>query len=260
MESNLVKKWMSNPKFKKIVSSKTRDLLKNVYSPHGKYSNGGIVNLDWESNDWSILNRIQTSYTALSSIFNYMKAVSKGTLDLEKYDFMSDEFLKCLDDIFDLANKKPKIFLALQPGDSKLIDSIVKNISKNTIFGNLAEGVTKRFILKNNPNIEFIETSRADDMLKGIDVSFKYNNKIYTVQVKRTSIQKLKKGIVANLSLPRHYNVDYFGLYTYDTYYFIKYDIHKMKILKNGNLYIPYELIKFEEQLTDYDKEILKGR
>jgi len=242
-------------KVRNLFDYKIRDLLKELYS---EYLNDDekVINLPNEESEYSMLNYLNTHYTAFSIIVNYFnrkiveaanngKLISTHQLNFEPdrsnwYDEMQN-FLKIL-----IAYK----YDILLQNDNGVFDDIIKVIEKTNKKGYLSEQEMASFIKTLIPvakNFEFGGHGKKSDMIDGIDITFTVGNKVNTLQQKRCS--SVHKGqfhyFVGGVGGIKPYNVTYLGFQTAD---------NELFIFKND------DSIKIKEYDTKFDKYSKDGK
>ena len=259
--SNISKAWISNPDFKREFIVFMGNILKEVYEPYGhwkKYKFYGVMDLPWENRSWSILNKINTNYTAISILVNEVnRALYEGNSKVPMFDFISNtigtegfntEFTRFLNF---LGKNKNKIFLKLSESDgSSTINKIIEAISFTSKIGDKYENMVaeKLHTVFGNPTDIYVPETygEKEDMTKGIDISFNQNNIKKTIQVKKVKFIKKDgdtKYLISGTSFSKHYDVDYLVTCTYEFCFFFNYDRKGINILDNGDLVIDKSLL-----------------
>ena len=245
------RKWISNKKFKKMHIKNLGDILHSVYSPigHWKKKNAkgffGVMDLPWDDERWSILNRINTNYTALSILVNEINEVlERGNSDIPKFDlvspvFGSNEWYEEYNRLADFMKRNGKnIFLKkTEETGSTVINKIVDAIRRTRSVGDQAEKVVVEYLPKLNSNVTNIKlpegSGDATDMVGGADVLFDYNGKTFTIQVKKVSYVN-KRGsvyVTKGASISKHYKTDYYAILDRQYLYFFKNDPSKIQLI-----------------------------
>jgi hypothetical protein len=254
-----VKRWLSNPNFKKKHIKNIENILRSIYKPRGhwkKYKFWGVMDLPWEHESWSILNKINTNYNALSIMINEInRALREGNSDIPLFDFSDKrdgtrEFYKEYDRMMEFVEKnKEKIFLKLDDnGGSQTINKMINQIQWNTKIGNQTEELVAKYIPYIYPNSTDIKVpeggGQIKDMSGGIDITFNLDGQEKTVQVKRCKniVRAGGEYKIIGTSLSKHYNVDYFACATTKYLYFFEYNKEFIKKLMNGDLIIDRSL------------------
>tara|TARA_R110000772_G_scaffold20466_3_gene56819 strand:+ start:9160 stop:10887 length:1728 start_codon:yes stop_codon:yes gene_type:complete len=255
------KEWMSNLQFKRIHIKLIGTMLRDVYKPighWGKHEFWGIVNLEWETTKWSILNKINTNWYVLPIIINELnRALVEGGSPIEPFNLVNIPFgsQKFYNEYYRMMafidKNKTKIFLKLDENTgSKIINKIVAQITSNTLSGDNAEKLVCEYlpqIFSNATEIKMPEGyGEAQDMVGGIDVTFNEGNIPKTIQVKKCrAIFKGKDGKyrVMGTSLAKHYNVDYIACVSNYDLAFFNYNSTKIEILTNGDIKLDSDLL-----------------
>ncbi|CAG7580746.1 MAG: hypothetical protein SLAVMIC_00542 [uncultured marine phage] len=245
------RKWISDKKFKKLHIKNLGEILYNVYKPIGHWKKKGVkgffgvMDLPWDDERWSILNRINTNYTALSILVNSINYVlEKGDSDISKFDlvsptFGSTEWYEEYNRLSDFMKRNARnIFLKLTEEDgSTIINNIVTAIRRTRSIGDNAEKVVVEYLPKLNKNVTNIKlpegSGDATDMVGGADVLFDYNGNTYTVQVKKVSYVN-KRGsiyVTKGASISKHYKTNYYAILDKNYLYFFKNDPSKIQLI-----------------------------
>lgn len=253
--------WMSNYKFKNTHIKYINKFLQEVYEPIGywkKYQQWGVMDLPWEKERWSILNKINTNWMALPIMINEInRSLKEGNSKIELFNFNkvkfdSKQFWNEYFRMMKFINKfKKQIFLKLsEDSGSKTLNEMIKVINKTSRSGDIAEIIVKKYIpsiFKDATNIEIPKGyGENQDMIDGIDLTFYMNNERKTVQVKKCeTIFKTSDGNiqVIGTSFSKHYTVDYLACVTKTDLVIFKYDASNIIILSEGDLKINSNLI-----------------
>lgn len=259
VNDSMTRSWLSDPAFKKIHIKNIGDILKRVYEPVGHWKKNdksgfyGVMDLEWDSERWSILNRINTNYTALTLMVNSINNALDNS-SINKFDFVNNkfgtpEFYTEYSRLIELMKKNSKIFLKLKEDDgSKTINLIVNAIRGTKSAGDLGEKIVVDYLPKLNPKISNIRipdgSGDSNDMIGGADVFFDYNDKTFTIQVKRVSsvIDKDGKYITVGASISKHYKTNYYAIMDRKTLYFFNNKESGINIL-DGELEIDNSLL-----------------
>lgn len=259
--------WISNKNFKKIHIKNLGEILYSVYKPIGHWKKKGdkgffgVMDLEWDDERWSILNRINTNYTALSIMINSINDVlDKGKSNIEKFDFSmefgSKEFYVEYDRLMEFCKRNArKIFLKTTEEDgSTIINNIVNAIRRTKGVGDNAEKIVVDFLPKLNKKVTNIKlpegSGDANDMVGGADVFFDFNGRTFTIQVKKVrsvNIYNKDNSVGVNYytrgaSISKHYKTDYYAILDNIDLYFFKNDNSKIN-LSEGELGFPDELL-----------------
>lgn len=255
--------WLSNKSFKKLHIERIGIILKNVYNPLGywkKYQYWGVMDLPWEEERWSILNKINTNYRSLALLINGVNnAIVEGNKNIPLFDFKNvifgskefyDEYVRFINF---LTKNQRVIFLKLDENSgSKIINSIVNRIRRTTKLGDKAEELVIRRLYKvfkgdSVSNIRMISGSgKKQDMIGGVDISFKLNGDNKTIQVKKGhSILKTSSNdyIIIGVSISSHYNVDYISFVINNKIHLFEYDKNGIDLQENGDITIDKNLL-----------------
>lgn len=257
----LTKKWISDPTFKKIHIRNIGDILKSVYDPINHWKRNeksgfyGVMDLEWDNERWSILNRINTNYTALTIIINSVNnALSKSNSKNDKINFIdvnfgTVEFYSEYNRLVDILKKNSKMFLKTTESDgSNTINVVVNAIRGIKSAGDIGEKIVVDYLPKLNPSISNIKipdgSGESTDMIGGADVFFDFNNKTYSVQVKRVKevINKDGKYITIGASISKHYKTNYYALLDKSKLYFFNNKESNIQIV-DGELSIDSSLL-----------------
>jgi len=248
--------WMSDKIFKRENIKNFGDILKSVYQPigHWKKKPGGtwgVMDLPWDGQRWSILNKINTNYSAFTIILNMSNEIIKGSkiepFDLVNSEFGSEEWYKEYNIFIKFLKRNGKnIFLKVSDdGGSSIINKVVEKISWSSSKGDEAEIVTKKFLPKLNPGIRNIKIPDGygdlNDMVKGVDIYFDYNDSKFSIQVKKMMgiIDLGDRGFkTKGASISKHYSTDYYSLLDNNWIYFFR---NKNMKLIDGELIIPQD-------------------
>lgn len=246
--------WMSDKIFKRKNIKNFGEILYSTYNPieHWKKKPGGtwgVMDLPWEDQRWSILNKINTNYSAFSVILNMSNKVIKHKpsikpFDLKNPEFGSEEWYEEYDRFMRFLKRNSKnIFLKLSDdGGSSIINKVVERISWSSSKGDKAELTTKKFLPQLNKNITNIKIPDGygdlNDMAKGIDIYFDYSGNTFTIQVKKVSnVLKLYDGFkTIGASISKPYSTDYYSLLDNNIIYFFR---NKDISLVDGELILP---------------------
>lgn len=261
VSSNQTKTWLSNPIFKKKHISLIGSILRNVYKPLGfwkKHNFWGVMDLPWEGG-WSVLNKINTNYSALSIMINEInRALTQGGSKIKPFNFSgkqvgTSEFYEEYERLMVFVDKnKTKIFSKVsEEGGSQVINKMVKLIRGTTRAGDNAEKLTVNIlpqIFNSATNIKMPDGyGESADMLGGIDLTFDIGGIQKTVQVKKCTAVFLDKESemyqIIGTSLSKHYEVDYISCVTRYYLYLFEYDAKRMERQMNGDLHINKELL-----------------
>ena len=259
VNDGMTRVWLSDPSFKKIHIKNIGDILKSVYEPVGNWKRNeksgfyGVIDLEWDNERWSILNRINTNYIALTIIVNSVNnALSNSSI--QKFNFVdvnfgTPEFYNEYNRLVDLMKKNSKMFLKTKETDgSNTINAIVNAIRGIKSAGDLGEKIVVDYLPKLNSKISNIRTPEgsgdSNDMIGGADILFDFNNKVYTMQVKRVSsvINKDGKYITVGASISKHYKTNYYAIMDRKNLYFFNNKESGIKI-SNGELEIDATLL-----------------
>jgi hypothetical protein len=265
------KKWLSYQKFKRSNIDNFHRLLKDVYKPIGHwYEKGykkGVVGLEWDKENWSLLNRINTNYSALSNLINSLNEyISENNIGIKPFNFIENKFgtssfWREYERMIDfLENNKQLLLKTTKDGGSKVINDTIEPIFRTMSIGDFGEDLVMKYLPKLNPNITNIkspdESGDSEDMTKGVDIKFDFKGKTYTIQVKKIKYTK-KDGDVYKTygsSIAKKYNVDYYAFV--DKYYvrFFKNYPSKIDIKWGGVLEIDKNLLSGEFRYKKYKK------
>ena len=255
--------WLSNKPFKKLHIERIGIILKNVYNPLGywkKYQKWGVMDLPWEEERWSIFNKINTNYSSLTLLINGVNnAIVEGNKNIPLFDFKNvifgskefyDEYVRFINF---LTKNQRVIFLKLDENSgSKIINSIVNRIRRTTKLGDEAEELVIRRLYKvfkgdSVSNIRTISGSgKKQDMIGGVDISFKLNGDNKTIQVKKGhSILKTSSNdyIIIGVPISSHYNVDYISFVINNKIHLFEYDKNGIDLQENGDIIIDENLL-----------------
>jgi hypothetical protein len=217
MKENVVEynlKFMNNTweYFKKYNIDKViRDVMKDYFEPKGQWGevNGkriGVMNMGYDLSKIrfnrvvaefveeilggrdpkrSLLNYLDTNKIAIFNLLNWVNSqIVKGEIKNTQVDFYLGKWETEIRKFFEiLFENKDKIFSK----DSTIIYDILRIIVYTSYNGNKAEIETINRIKKfpNVSNIQHAEFGDVDDMFGGIDISFEYDEKIFTIQSKK---------------------------------------------------------------------------
>lgn len=249
------KVWMANNTFKNTYIKQIDSMLRDVYKPIGhwkKYKFWGVMDLPWETERWSILNKINTNYSSLTILINEVnRAILEGGSDVPLFDLINkrfgskqfnEEFVRFLNF---LDKNKKKIFLKIDENTgSRVINKIVNVIKFTSKMGENAEVlVAKRLPKMLNGIVNDIEiiagAGEEEDMVGGIDIVFKLNGNSKTIQVKRCkAVFKSRDGryMAMGTSVATHYNVDYIAFVSKKVIALFRYQQDKIELLQNGDM------------------------
>lgn len=253
---HMTRRWISDKAFKLLHIKNIGIILKRVYEPkgHWKRRNGtsgffGVMDLPWDSERWSLLNRINTNYSALSILINSTNDVlTKGNSDIPRFDFIQNpfgsatfytEYNRMMDFVHRNSNN---IFLKLTEDDgSTIINNIIKAIDRSKRIGDKAETVVSQYlplVRSGITNIKLPEGSGdSNDMIGGADIFFDYKGKTYTIQVKKVSrIKKepyytTKTYTTVGASISKHYKTDYYAVLDNKFLIFFRNDPSNIKLI-----------------------------
>lgn len=258
------KLWMSNHQFKRINIKQINTILRNVYKPIGHWKKRqlwGVVNLPWENTEWSILNKINTNYSALTILINEVnRSLKNSKTETPLFIFGDKQFSsqKWYDEYYRmikfLDKHRTKLFLKLEAGTgSKIINAIIKKIQDTSKSGDSGE----RLVISYLPRIFTKDDTVSDikmpngggeiqDMSGGIDLTFNLNGEPKTIQVKRCkSVLKgyKNKYRVIGTSIASHYNVDYLACVSRYNLVLFRYDPSRIELLTNGDIKLDESLL-----------------
>lgn len=253
------KRWISDPTFKRKHIQWMGNILRDVYKPIGhwkKYRFFGVMDLPWESNSWSLFNKINTNYSALEIMINEVnRALIQGKSKTQPFNFNdkefgSTEFYNEYDRMMQFFDRyKQKIFLKLSESDgSNIINKVFNRIQGTTNAGDKAEKVVVdnlNKIIHGATDIYMPESGgESDDMIGGVDVTYMLNGIKHTIQVKKCKVFKnVGSYKVVGTSLSKHYNVDYLACVSGSFFYLFEYDKSKMELLYNGDIVVDESLL-----------------
>jgi len=237
-KSSYFRNW--DKKVRNLFDYKIRDLLKELYSGYLN-EDDKVINLPNEDSEYSMLNYLNTHYTAFSIIVNYFnrKIVEAGKngklISTHQLNFEPDRsnwYTEMQNLIKILVAYKYDILLQ---NDNGVFDAIIKAIEKTNKSGYLSEKEMASFIKTLIPvakNFEFGGHGKKSDMIGGIDIKFTVGNKINTLQQKRCS--SVHKGkfyyFVGGVGGIKPYDVTYLGFQTSDNELFIFKNDESIKI------------------------------
>ncbi len=256
----LTRSWLSNPEFKKIHIKNIGDILQSVYQPIGNWKRKsesgffGVMDLEWDNERWSILNRINTNYIALAIIINYInKALANSRIPMFNFTnlkFGSIEFYDEYNRLVDFMKKNStKLFLKKTEEDgSNTINAVVSAIRGTKSAGDVGEKIVVDYLPKLNPNISNIRipegSGDATDMIGGSDVIFDFGGKTFTIQVKRVKnvLNKDGKYITSGASISKHYKTNYYAILDRSNLFFFNNKENGIE-LKDGELVVDATLL-----------------
>jgi len=195
--------------------------------------------------EYSFLNYLTSHYTAFSLIVNYLnikilesiynnKPIASRQLNFKKDKSNWEDELY---NYFKLIKKfKNDIFL---PGN-KIFDDLFNIIIKTNKMGYDSEDKMVNILRNYNKNIKNIQTGghgKKTDIIDGVDITFEFKNKNYTIQHKKCEhvILEHNNYIVQGVSNIKNYKTDYLSFED------SKKDIYMFRnrnIIINNNLYI----------------------
>jgi len=267
---SMTRVWLSDKTFKKIHIKNLGEILYKVYKPMNKWKKKGdkgyygVMGLDWDDEEWSILNRINTNYTALSIMINSINNVlDRGNSEIKRFDFItpkfgSVEFYAEYDRFMEFVKRNARnIFLkTTEENGSTVINNIVNAIRRSKGIGDDAEKIVVEYLPKLFGGVSNIKlpdgSGDANDMVGGADIFFDYNGETNTIQVKK--IRSLNKYIskykpygkdvyyTKGASISKPYLTNYYAILDSENLYFFKNDTSRISI-KNGELGIPADLL-----------------
>lgn len=258
VSNRLTRVWISDKKFKGIHMKNLGNILHKVYSPigHWKKKDGGfygVMNLEWDDEPWSILNRINTNFNALTVMINSINDILDSDIpkfDLTSSEFGSDEFYTEYDRLMDFCKRNAKnIFLkTTEENGSSVINNIVSAIRGTRRVGDKAEEVVTKFLPMLNKNITNIKmpdgSGDSNDMVGGADIFFDYKGKTFTIQVKKVRFinERGDRFITKGASISKHYKTNYYALLDNNVLYFFRNMTSQIDLI-NGELSIPNTLL-----------------
>jgi hypothetical protein len=198
-----------------------RATLANLYS---KYLNkeGKLINIPGDSNEYSMMNYLNSHYTSFAKIVNYINemivsSASNGKLiATRQLVFKRDRsnWVEEMSNTIKLIDKfKEKIMIK---NDNGLFDTIINAIKGTTDRGYESENDMLKFIKELYPTATDFEmggNGNKDDMIKGIDIKFKLNGVEKTVQQKKCEFVDTGRlfYFVNGVNSMKSYSVDYLG-------------------------------------------------
>lgn len=260
ISDSITRAWLSDPKFKKINIKNIGDILQSVYQPIGNWKRKtesgffGVMDLEWDNERWSILNRINTNYTALAILINYInKALANSTIPMFNFvdnKFDTPEFYDEYNRLVDFMKSRSKqIFLKTTEQDgSSTINAVVDVIRITKSVGDLGEKIVVDYLPKLNSGISNIKipegSGDSTDMIGGADVLFDFNGKTFTIQVKKVKAVSNIDGtyITTGASISKHYKTNYYAILDKSNLYFFNNKEEGIEI-KSGELTINATLL-----------------
>lgn len=232
------REWLSDSNFKRINIQNFKEILRDVYQPHGHWGKNypdnpnspvGVIELPWESERWSVLNRINTNFTAFKTLINMINRViienSKITkpFDFKNNRFGSPEFYSEYERFIKyLYNHRNRIFQKLTPpSGSNIINEIIRIINNTMNKGDTTEVLVNKNLYRIfddlNWSIKKGESGGFEDMIEGVDIIFKQNDQSKKrIQVKTINQRpvELSNGFLqlSGTGISRHYKVEYLAV------------------------------------------------
>jgi len=230
-----------------------RKILEDVYTPKGKWVNGiqqgGVFNTEHKldngpnkDNGRSLLNKLNTHYTAQSLLVNWIneEIINGNIRGFTQIDFYLSSWNNEIQKLFKILDiYKTVIF----DNNSEILPKLLKAIKSTSDIGDTAEKITvKKLMDKGITDIKQSKFGDKDDMLKGIDIRFSYkNHRNQTIQTKSyPKMEETDDHYIFYIKNIKPYKVDYFTFYNkYKGFYMfsnsdtIEYGKGQIKIPKN---------------------------
>lgn len=167
-----------------------------------------------------------------------------GKIEGEQIDFISSNDWKSEIEKFKIIFSKYNKFI-LTPG-SRIFNDIIREILFTNYMGHIAEIETYKRIKKFEgvTDIKLSEQGDMDDIFKGIDIKFTYNNRIWTIQCKKyRDVKEIGDEYYFDISNPKHYKVDLYSFYDPKKGFYM---FRNNGIKINGSTYIVPKINKFD--------------
>jgi hypothetical protein len=225
-----------------------RKTLKTIYEPNNKWvsSNeyGGVYNTEHplDIGGRSLLNYLDTNYTSISILLNW---INNEIIKDQKYNqidlyngILYDEIKKFFQMIY-------KYKFIIFNNDSDILNDIFIILNKTSKYGDYIEKMTINKLKEFNDisDIKQAKFGERLDMFGGIDITFKFNNKIWSIQCKSYGLIKKSNNkkyyIISGISHAKDYTVNLYSFYN-PIYGFYIFDNKNIKRF-NNTLYIPIE-------------------
>jgi len=240
---------------KTTLDSYIRELLKNVYEPKGKWVNsrdqGGVFNTgykyeydgrSYQDDGRSLLNKLDTHYTAHYLLINWInREIINGNIKgFTQIDFYLSSWINEIQKLFKILDIYKSIIFN---NNSEILPELLTAIRTTSEIGDTAERITvKKLMAKGITDIKQASFGDENDIKKGIDIVFSYNNhknkKIQTKSYRKMEITN--DHYIFYIIGIKQYKVDYYSFYNkYKGFYMfsnsdtIEYGENQIKIPKN---------------------------
>lgn len=211
-----------NPQVKKKFMYAIMDILKEVYSEFyynkNEYADGQMSGIyDFEQPGRSVINKLNTNYTAFCILVNDLNAVLKH-YGQDPINFLDKDNISQNNEVQRMINLLIQFRHRIFNQNSSTFQTIMASLDKSNKFGDereLKAVINMKDIFKTKKVFKVGELGGKDDMLGGIDATVEIDGQTKTIQIKPFNGHEEKDGVMTIFGTGnvKPYSTDYIAFH-----------------------------------------------